>query len=204
MSSFFEKSVVLRQMPLPAKTYAVVVNRFKTLYPDSGRRSQRFNYRVSGGIRFTILPASQTETEFIADTVDLSAHGIGLLHAGFVHFQTPCKVELITLDGRKVTVAGAVKRCDCIVAPVHHVGVDFAQPVDITEFIQVVAADAPAAHAAGQPGPTLAALLAELRSEIDQLAELVHKRSDSRVIMLKIRTLRLLVDDAKGQAGEKA
>jgi hypothetical protein len=190
-----EKSVVLRQMPLADRDYDLVVSRFKQLYPDSGRRSQRLSYRVDGGVRFAIQPPDSATIEFLTDTVDLSSHGVAVLHAGFVHFRTPCLVELARLDGKRVRVAGHVARCDCIVAPVHHVGVEFKKTIDITEFINVVSAgDTPAAPPTPLAKDVLEKL-AELQNEVDQLAVLVRTQADRRLVVLKTQTLRQLVQD---------
>lgn len=193
MFKLHEKSVVLRQMPLARKDYDLVVTRFKQLYPDSGRRSQRLTYRVDGGVRFIIDPADSAPTEFIADAVDLSSHGVGLLHAGFVHFHTRCAVELVALDGRRVGVSGNVRRCDCIVAPVHHVGIEFDQTIDITEYVNVVSADARRDNA--QVTAEVLSKLAEIQGEVDQLVVLVRNQADRRLVVLKTQTLRQLVQD---------
>jgi hypothetical protein len=193
-----EKSVVLRQMPLAHKDYDLVVARFKQLYPDSGRRSQRLAYRIEGGIRFTIDPPDSAPTEFISDAIDLSSHGIGILHAGFVHFQTRCAVELVRLDGKRVGAAGLVRRCDCIVAPVHHVGIEFDRTIDITEFVNVVPADAQQDNA--QLSAAVLEKLSEIQSEVDQLVVLVRTQADRRLVVLKTQTLRQLVQDTERAA----
>jgi len=190
-----EKSVVLRQMPLAQKDYELVVGRFKQLYPDSGRRSQRLSYRVDGGVRFTIEPNESAPIEFLTDTVDLSSHGVALLHAGFVHFQTPCAVELLRLDGKRIDVAGVVKRCDCIVAPVHHIGIEFKHTIDITDYVNVVSADGSTDAANAPMAKEVIEKLAEIQSEVDQLVVLVRNQADRRLVVLKTQTLRQLVQD---------
>lgn len=195
MFKLHEKSVVLRQMPLALKDYQLVVTRFKQLYPDSGRRSQRLSYRVDGGVRFTIDPPESAAIEFLTDTVDLSSHGVALLHAGFVHFQTPCAVELLRLDGKRVSVAGIVKRCDCIVAPVHHLGIEFKETIDITEYVNVVSAESPTPLNGAPLAKEVIEKLAEIQSEVDQLVVLVRNQADRRLVVLKTQTLRQLVQD---------
>lgn len=66
---------------------------------------------------------------------NLSASGIGLLHANFVYPDTPCTALIPSNWGTLSAIRGRVVRCQHFSGVVHEVGVEFDEPVDPSEFI---------------------------------------------------------------------
>jgi len=67
---------------------------------------------------------------------NLSKGGIGLLHGGFLHQGSMCRVWLPKLTGGTVEVQGVVTRCMHRRGAVHEIGVKFEAPIDLTQFIK--------------------------------------------------------------------
>ena len=80
-------------------------------------------------------PSTLSKQAYRVMPCDLSASGIGFLHGAFVHDQTSCIIVVRTNMGDAKQVLGQVVRCRHLVSHIHEVGVQFQQPIDITNFI---------------------------------------------------------------------
>jgi len=67
---------------------------------------------------------------------NLSKGGIGLLHGGFLHQGSLCRVWLPKLNGGTIEVQGVVTRCMHRRGAVHEIGVKFDKAIDLTQFIK--------------------------------------------------------------------
>ncbi|MBX3383727.1 MAG: response regulator [Phycisphaeraceae bacterium] len=68
---------------------------------------------------------------------NLSRGGICLLHNGFVHTGTSCKVYLPRQDGAMVEVCGTIVRCAHRMRTLHELGIKFDKQIDLREFVDV-------------------------------------------------------------------
>jgi len=68
---------------------------------------------------------------------NLSGTGISLLHNSFVHNGTTCTVHLPLLLGGTAAAAGKVMRCRHVKGLIHEIGIKFAAPVNIRDFVSI-------------------------------------------------------------------
>lgn len=76
-----------------------------------------------------------TEVELRLACRNLSRGGACLLHNGFVHTGTACRVMLPRLAGGFEDLAGVICRCSHRRGTLHEIGVKFNQPVDLKRFV---------------------------------------------------------------------
>lgn len=80
-------------------------------------------------------PSTLSKQAYRVMPSDLSASGICFLHGAFVHEQTSCIIIVRTNMGDARQILGQVVRCRHLVSHIHEVGVQFHEPIDITNFI---------------------------------------------------------------------
>lgn len=98
------------------------------------REFSRWAYRHQAiGIVLT-HPGGSTTTLRLAGR-NLSRGGIALLHSGFVHPGTKCRVELVRRDGGVREVPGEVARCQHRRGMLHELGIKFEKQINIREFV---------------------------------------------------------------------
>lgn len=66
---------------------------------------------------------------------NLSRGGISLLHSGFLHPSSRCRVAIPALDGSDVLVSGVIRRVGHRAASLHEIGIKFDEPIDIRRFL---------------------------------------------------------------------
>lgn len=96
----------------------------------SDRRHQRYGYSKRGVLVHLHQPGASGMVAYSAPTYDLAEQGMSILHGGFVHIGTRCKVQLVTTHGAWQDVTGKVVRCRYVDGGVHLVGVQFDQTID--------------------------------------------------------------------------
>ncbi|MFO0839546.1 MAG: PilZ domain-containing protein [Phycisphaerae bacterium] len=99
----------------------------------TGRRSQRYDYRVSAVVSFPQIEGASREA---VPCRNISRDGIGFLLGRFVYPGTTCQIHLVSEYNHGHSVEGVVRRCRYLsgTAGVHEVGVQFAKPIDIAMF----------------------------------------------------------------------
>lgn len=80
-------------------------------------------------------PAGNTTTHMVR-TRNISCGGLGFVHGAFLYDNTKLHIALQTRMGEGVALAGKVVWSRHIEGQSHEIGVRFAQPIDITEFIE--------------------------------------------------------------------
>lgn len=71
---------------------------------------------------------------------NLSEGGICCLHAGFLHKNARCFVELPNLNGEHVRIIGTVRRCEYLADGMHEIGIQFEKPIAIDDHIRLMQA----------------------------------------------------------------
>lgn len=99
------------------------------------RKGDRLSYRSTA--RMVLLdPAGRKEEHcFVVHTRNLSELGVGLLHGGFIHPGTVCRMGMTTLDGAEQEITGKIAWCGYVSGRIHQIGVKFDDPVDPSQFI---------------------------------------------------------------------
>ena len=72
---------------------------------------------------------------------NLSRTGCSLLHGKFVYADTACVVGLCAIDAQAVPVHSKVIWCRYITGRVHELGIEFTDPIDLSEFVPGVEPD---------------------------------------------------------------
>lgn len=181
-----EDLVVLRSLRLPEadvrRIAKALAARMKEDIP-SVPRAPRYGYRVRGGIEFVLHPGTEHKQRYLADPMDLSNTGLGLMHGNYVHQGTPCEVSLRTCDGEFLRVSGRVARCDCFCAPVHILGVHFDTRIEVQDFICAEAASgAASADVPGVPHIPPGVDAERLRTALHDLGALIFAGASLDVV----------------------
>jgi hypothetical protein len=125
----------LRTLRLSDEQVAAVRKLVRSRCHDRPGNARRFAYAVQGGIELAVVQIDGHRVVYIVDSVNLSASGVAVLHGNFIHDGTPCEVCLQTTDGEKFAVTGTIVRSECVSAPVHLLGIQFEQSIDIEPFV---------------------------------------------------------------------
>lgn len=98
------------------------------------REFARWPFRHST-VLFEVTHPGGTVTKLKLACRNLSRGGIGLLHNGYIHPGSPCRVWLPRLVGGSAELAGSVTRCAHRRGALHEIGVKFSKPADLRMFI---------------------------------------------------------------------
>lgn len=106
---------------------------------DGGRKPvrrefARWPFRQTG-VMFTIDHPGGSATRLKLACRNLSRGGISLLHAGFIHAGSRCRVTLTRTTGGTVDVPGEVKRCQHRQGTLHEFGIKFDRPINLADFV---------------------------------------------------------------------
>jgi CheY-like chemotaxis protein len=105
------------------------------LEPASARRDfARWPFRRTS-IALHIFHPGGTDAQLKLACRNVSRGGICLLHNGFIHIGTPCRVLLPKLDGSTVEVTGTVVRCAHRMRTLHELGIKFDKEIDLREYV---------------------------------------------------------------------
>lgn len=94
------------------------------------RRCARFKYATRKPIKVDIEHVGGTTSHLLVRPYDLSDHGIGFFHGGFVFPHSKCELELISHDNEQIGASGQVVRCLAIRGQVHFCGVEFDHEIN--------------------------------------------------------------------------
>lgn len=99
-----------------------------------GRRSTRHPFR-GGMLPFVIMQPGGSVGAYLVLTRNLSAGGLALIHGGYLHPGTKCRMMLATIQGVNVVLGGRVRRCRHIRGSLHEIGVEFSAPIVPEQFV---------------------------------------------------------------------
>lgn len=106
---------------------------------DGGRKPvrrefARWPFRQTG-VMFSIDHPGGSSTKLKLACRNLSRGGISLLHAGFIHPGSRCKVQLTRTSGGTVDVVGEVRRCQFRQGTLHEIGIKFDRQINLGDFV---------------------------------------------------------------------
>ncbi|MEM7577113.1 MAG: response regulator [Planctomycetota bacterium] len=105
----------------------------------SRRKSDRQPIPDGVGVTVRITQPGGTSGHYLVRGLNLSQHGIGFIHGGYVHGGSKAVVTLVTEDNERFSINGLIKRCEYVTNGVHFIGVAFDTPFDIDGFLGGVA-----------------------------------------------------------------
>jgi CheY-like chemotaxis protein/HPt (histidine-containing phosphotransfer) domain-containing protein len=88
-------------------------------------------------VRVELHQAAGASTSLNYACRNLSGTGIGLVHSAYVHVGTRCTVHLPTLAGPVAPIPAKVVRCRHVKGLVHEVGIQFDQPINVRQFVEL-------------------------------------------------------------------
>lgn len=108
---------------------------------DANQRGEHDRVDVSHDMIAVVklLPADSRPTQFRIRCRNISPTGIGFLHGQFIYEKTPCEIILINSQQQGFQLHAKVVRCRFVEKHVHEVGIQFAQPVDISVIMGAAA-----------------------------------------------------------------
>lgn len=103
----------------------------------SRRRHERYRYRVRG-ICVKLFDDDEEATLFVSAR-NLSAGGVGFLHAHPLHVGARCQVRLVDRHAQDQHFTGIISRSRYVKADVHEIGVQFDESIDPKFFVDPTA-----------------------------------------------------------------
>lgn len=107
----------------------------------AARRSVRGETRGKLNCSFSYADKLDRDIWFKSDIRDLSNHGVGLLHGAFVYPDTHVYLRFVTSTNEAFDVYGYVRRCTFVAGRTHEIGVEFEEPIDVSDLIVEPAED---------------------------------------------------------------
>lgn len=106
---------------------------------DGGRKPvrrefARWPFRHTG-VMFSIEHPGGSSTKLKLACRNLSRGGISLLHSGFIHPGSRCRIVLPRQSGGMVDVTGEIKRCLHRQGTLHEFGIKFDKPINLGDFV---------------------------------------------------------------------
>ena len=131
------------------------------------RSEPRLPFIAEGGVPIELRHPGGTVGRYLIRPHNLSSRGMGFLNGAFVYPGTACAAVLPKLGNAGTRrVAGRAVRCRHVAGNVHEVGVQFEEPLDLTEFIENPQAEAQAAPT-GDTGPRFKGTILAVEDSVD-------------------------------------
>lgn len=102
--------------------------------PKRCRKSARHATRGEMTPMIVLQPGGNVSA-FLVMMRNLSAGGLAVIHGGFIHPGTQCRVLLATVSGKKVVLVGAVRRCRHVRGVLHEIGLEFEAAIAPEDFV---------------------------------------------------------------------
>jgi len=100
------------------------------------RRDRRWSYR-DRSIAVAVEHLAGGVSRYLTTPRNISAGGLAFLHGGYLHKGSKCRVDLVRLDGKTVSLVGHVAACRHVEGTVHEIGLKFDQIVDPAQFVRM-------------------------------------------------------------------
>lgn len=136
MSTIGPDSVAMQTVRLGEKRLTALLDELDSASePNETELSgESFSYRHSSIVIGLIQPGSATAQLFYVQTRCMSATGIAFLHGGYVHADTTCSFQLLTLRDTFTLIRGTVADCRYAGSSLHEVIATFEHPVDLALY----------------------------------------------------------------------
>lgn len=102
------------------------------LNPD--REYVRWAFRL-GAVELTIQHSNGAEVTIPVATRNISRGGMSILHASFVHVNSPCEITLNLANGSSQTIQGKIVRCGHLDGRVHEIGIAFNEQISTKDLL---------------------------------------------------------------------
>jgi hypothetical protein len=112
--------------------------------PERRRAGRTCRFQNHAGLILRVQHPGGTIVPYRVTPRELSELGMGFLHGNFLYPGSTCRFDLRRRDGESVAVMARIVRCDHITGRVHDIGIEFAEPVDVAQFPDVVCDEGPA------------------------------------------------------------
>jgi len=76
-----------------------------------------------------------TPATYLVRTRNISEGGLGFLHGGYLHTNTPCVILMQTNDKQSLVIEGKVAWCRLVQGRCHEIGVQFNKPITVEPFL---------------------------------------------------------------------
>ena len=101
---------------------------------DPNREFVRWAFRV-GAVELTVQHTTGSKVTLPVATRNISRGGISILHAAFIHVDTPCQIALKVPGGKTQRIQGKIVRCAHIEGRVHEVGIAFDEQISTKDLL---------------------------------------------------------------------
>lgn len=99
-----------------------------------GRKSSRHPCRGEMTPFLALHPGGNVGA-FLVMIRNLSAGGLAIVHGGYLHVGTECRILLATIEGQKTVLPGKVRRCRHIKGSLHEIGLEFSKAIVPEDFV---------------------------------------------------------------------
>ena len=182
MSTSTEPIVRIRLTPAQVRETLDLVDRTAEVVDAADkRRHARWRFRLPGPMRMACV-RDGGHTIYELAPRDLSVQGLAGLVGGFLHTGTVCMLSVPMLDGERFRLSGTVRVCKHVAGAIHEVGIELADPVDVSCFVEQVKEEV---------APTQA-LLAELQRCADRLGMLAREGAPWADLRKSVREIQQL------------
>tara|TARA_R110002072_G_scaffold150953_5_gene299878 strand:+ start:5106 stop:6236 length:1131 start_codon:yes stop_codon:yes gene_type:complete len=103
-------------------------------YVNPDREYVRWSFRV-GAVELTIQHGNGAKVTIPVATRNISRGGMSILHASFVHVNSPCEITLKLANGTSQTIQGKIVRCGHLEGRVHEVGIAFNEQISTKDLL---------------------------------------------------------------------
>jgi hypothetical protein len=118
-----------------------IVDSRELLEGRSARRAQVRHF-MHGKVGFLRLNQGGTMRDVPALLRNISAGGCSLIVGVFQYPDTPCALQIRTLDEEAVLIPGRITRCNLITGRAHDLGMRFDKPIDISLYVSAANSEA--------------------------------------------------------------
>jgi CheY-like chemotaxis protein len=105
--------------------------------PAPARRAHSRHHFRRSALRIALLGPDGAPLPLVVACRNLSRGGISILHNAFIHPGTRCLIMIPAAAGGEVPVQASVARCSHCAGLVHEVGLHFADPLDLHDFLRL-------------------------------------------------------------------
>ena len=118
------------------------------------RRHTRYEYRAADIAMIVQHPGGGTG-RFLVCTRNISSSGLSVIHGGYLHPGTECRLLLARADGSPMAISGEVMHCRHIGGHHHELGIRFLNEVDPYEILTPEQIEEAGGLVSGRELPTL-------------------------------------------------
>lgn len=126
----------IRTVRLSDEQVTDLLDRLDGAEPQSNKdvKLREYAYRRKGLIVDILQPGSATPTRYAVQPRRINETELRFLHGSFLHTNTRCGIQLVTLHGTWSNISGTVTRCRYVEENIHDICVEFSHRIDPALF----------------------------------------------------------------------